>query len=246
MDVLGTFVMVAATTTLILGFSWLGVPNKFWAGAIQLLVSLVAWIVFIQIGKRADAPILDLQVLFNRTFGTVAIAGYSPIFVQQVMAVSPTISGSMLTPFSTLVAFMGVPVGFMLAKTKKYREMLIVGYAVVTLAMTAMWRFTASTPIWAYVLVRGIAGIGLGMLPTINVVVAQFAVPKNLLGVAVGAIFFFQVIGIAVSPAILGIAQSSVPDLESGLKLVFLVSVVAVAVAFLLILTIPEISLDTE
>ena len=258
MDVLGTFMMVAATTSLILGFSWLGVPNKFGAGAIQLLISLVAWIVFIQIEKRAEAPILDPQVLFNRTFvtaalagllsffGTVAITAYSPIFVQRVMAVSPTISGSMLTPFSTLVTFIGVPIGFLLAKTKKYRGMYIFGYAVVTLAMLAMWRFTASTPIWVYVLVTGIAGVSLGMLPTINTVVAQFAVPKNLLGVAVGAIFFFQMIGIAVSPAILGYAQSSAPDLESGLKLVFFVSAIAMATALLLILTIPEISLDAE
>ena len=70
----------------------------------------------------------------------------------------------------------------------------------------------------------------------------QFAVPKELLGLAVGAIFFFQMIGIAASPAILGFAQSSFPDLEGGLKLVFLVS----AIALLLILTIPEISLDAE
>lgn len=258
MDVLGTLVMVVATTTLILGFSWLGAPGQSLAGAIQLLVSLAAWVAFIQIEKRAEAPILDPQVLFNRTFvtaavagllsffGTVAIAGYSPIFVQEVMAVSPTISGSMLTPYSTLVAFMGVPVGFMLAKTKRYRGMLILGYAMVTLALLAMWRFTASTPIWVYVLMTGIAGIGLGMLPTINAVVAQFAVPKNLLGVAVGAIFFFQMIGIAVSPAILSFAQSSAADLEGGLKLVFLVSAIAMAIALLLILTIPEISLDAK
>ncbi|MFM8367811.1 MAG: MFS transporter [Chloroflexota bacterium] len=258
LDVLGTLVMLAATTTLILGFSWLGTPGKFWAGVIQLLVSLVAWVVFIQIEKRAEAPILDLQVLFNRTFvtaaiagllsffGTVAIGGYSPIFVQEVMAVSPTISGSMLTPFSTLVAFMGVPIGFLLAKTKKYRGMLILGYAVVMLAMLAMWRFTASTPIWVYVVVTAIGGIGLGILPTINAVVAQFAVPKNLLGVAVGAIFFFQMVGIAVSPAILGFAQNSVPDLEGGLKMVFLASAIAMALALLLILTIPEISLDPD
>ena len=49
MDVLGTVVMVAATTTLIFGFSWLGTPGKFGAGGILLFVSLAAWIVFIQI-----------------------------------------------------------------------------------------------------------------------------------------------------------------------------------------------------
>lgn len=115
-----------------------------------------------------------------------------------------------------------------------------------TLALLAMWRFTASTPIWVYVLVTGVAGLGLGMIPTVNTVVAQFAVPKHLLGVAVGAIFFFQMIGIAVSPAILGFAQNSAPDPGSGLKLVFLVSAMALATALLLILTIPEISLDTR
>jgi MFS family permease len=76
--------------------------------------------------------------------------------------------------------------------------------------------------------------------------VAQFAVPKELLGVAVGAIFFFQMVGIAVSPAILGFAQSSAPNLEGGLKLVFLVSAFALATALLLIPTIPEISLESE
>jgi hypothetical protein len=49
------------------------------------------------------------------------------------MAVSPTISGSMLTPFSTLLAFIGIPIGFLLARTKKYRWMYTIGYAVVTL-----------------------------------------------------------------------------------------------------------------
>jgi MFS family permease len=256
MDVPGTVMMVVATTTLILGFSWLGTPNKFVAGIFQLLISLVAWVVFIQIEKRAESPILDPQVLFNRTFvtaavsgllsffGTVAITAYSPIFVQEVMAVSPTISGSMLTPFSTLVTFIGIPVGFLLARTKKYRWMYLLGYSVVTLALLIMSRFTASTPIWVFVLVTSFAGISLGMLPTINAVVAQFAVSKELLGVAIGAIFFFQMIGIAVSPAILGFAQSSAPALEGGLKLVFLVSAVALATALLLILTIPEISLD--
>ena len=53
-------------------------------------------------------------------------------------------------------------------------------------------------------------------------------------------------VGIVVSPAILGFAQSSGADLESGLKLVFLVSAMALAIALLLILTIPEISLDAE
>jgi TolB protein len=257
-DWFGAFVMAVATTTLIIGFSRVGVPGQSGVGAILLIISAIAWISFIQIEKRAEAPILDPQVLFNRTFMTAASAGmlsffgmlgimaYSPIFVQDVMRVSPTTSGSMLTPFSVLVAFMGIPAGFLIAKTKRYKWMYLIGYPIVTLSMFAMWRFTASTPIWLYVLITSVAGFGLGVVPTVNTLVAQFAVPRRLLGVAVGAIFFFQMIGIAVAPAILSLAQSSAPDLESGLKLVFLMGAVAMTISWLLITTIPEISVDDE
>ena len=257
-DWFGALAMAVATTTLIIGFSRVGVQGQIGIGVILLIISAIAWVGFVQIEKRAEAPILDPQVLFNRTFMTAAgtgmlsffgmlgIMAYSPIFVQQVMQISPAVSGSMLTPYTVLVAFMGIPVGFMTAKTKKYKWLYLIGYPIVTLALFAMWRFTASTPIWLYVLVTSVAAFGLGVIPTVNTLVAQFSVPRRLLGVAVGAIFFFQMIGIAVAPAILGLAQSTAPDLESGLKLVFLMGAVAMTISTLLITTIPQISVDDE
>ena len=71
----GAFVMAIATTTLIIGFSWVGVPGQIGFGILLLLVSVVAWFGFIRIEQRAEAPILDPQVLFNRTFMTAAGAG---------------------------------------------------------------------------------------------------------------------------------------------------------------------------
>jgi MFS family permease len=257
-DIWGTLVMVIATTTLILGFSRLGTPGNLETGVILLVVSVVAWAGFIQIEKQVTAPILDPQVLFNRPFmtaavaallsffGTVGILAYSPIFAQYVMGVSPTISGSMLTPYTVIVAFMGIPAGFLLARTGKYKWIYNIGYAIVTMAMFAMWRFTADTPIWLYVLVTSMVGLGLGVIPTVTTLVAQFAVPKRLLGAAVGAGFFFQMVGIAVAPTILGLVQNSTPDLESGLKMVFLVGAVTMLIALLIIITIPQVSVDEE
>lgn len=254
----GALVMAVATITLIIGFSRVGVPGQIGVGVILLIISAAAWFGFIRIEQRVEAPILDPQVLFNRTFMTAAITGmlsffgmlgimaYSPIFVQGVMEVSPAISGSMLTPYMVLVAFMGIPAGFLIAKTKRYKWMYLIGYPIVTLSLFTMWRFTATTPIWLYVLVTSVAGFGLGAIPTVNTLVAQFAVPRRLLGIAVGAIFFFQMIGIAVAPAILGLAQSSAPDLEGGLQRVFLVGALAMTIATILITTIPEISVDDE
>ena len=257
-DFLGIIVMVIASAALIFGFSWIGDPENIELGISMIVVSIAAWAGFIMIEKKAEAPILDLQVLFNRVFITAASSAfmsifgllgvmiYSPIFAQSVMGVSPTVSGTMLTPFSMLMAFMGIPVGFILAKTKKYKWMYIAGYSALTIAMFIMWGFTAETPIWLFVAITSLVGFGNGFIPTINTLVAQFAVPKRLLGVAVGAMFFFVMMGMAIAPAILGLAQNSVPDLETGLKRVFLVGAVTMVVSLLLIVTIPEVSMDVE
>lgn len=257
-DVWGTLMMMIATTTLILGFSWIGKAGMQGMGVILLLFSTAAWISFIQIEKRAAAPILDPEVLFNRAFIIVAATGflfffaslgistYSPIFVQEVMGISPTINGSMLTPYSILIAFMGIPAGFLLARTGKYKLIYIVSYVIISIALFVMWRFTAETPIWLYVLVTSVAGFGMGTIPTINTLVSQFAVPKRLLGVAVGAIYFFQMVGISIAPAILGLVQNSAPNIESGFKLIFLMGAGAIFLALLLIFFIPEIPMNRE
>jgi MFS family permease len=257
-DFLGIVVMVIASATLIIGVSWLSDPTKLGIGIGLVVVSVVAWASFIAVEKKAEAPILDPQVLFNRTFITAAGAGfmsffgllgvmiYSPVFAQGVMGVSPTVSGSMLTPFSMLFAFMGVPAGFVLAKTKKYKWMFISGYAILTVAMFIMWQFTAETPIWLFVVITALVGFANGVMPTINTLVAQFAVPRRLLGVAIGAIFFVVMMGMAIAPAILGLAQNSAADLEAGLKLIFFVGAIGMAVSLLMIITIPEVSMDVE
>ena len=148
------------------------------------------------------------------------------------------------------MAFMGVPAGLLLAKTKKYKWMYIAGYGLLTAMMFVTWRFTASTPLFLTIIVTALAGLGLGTIPTINTLVAQFAVPRRLLGVAIGAIFFFVMMGMAIAPAILGGimngVQASTGSLETALQTVFLVGAVTMAVSFLMIVTIPEINIDVE
>jgi MFS family permease len=257
-DFLGIVIMVIASATLIIGVSWLGDPTRLGIGIGLVVIAVIAWAAFINVENKAEAPILDPQVLFNRTFITAAGAGfmsffgllgvmiYGPVFAQEVMGVSPAVSGSMLTPFSMLFAFMGVPAGFVLAKTKKYKWMYIAGYALLTVALTIMWQFSSETPIWLFVLMTALVGFGNGVMPTINTLVAQFAVPRRLLGVAVGAIFFVVMMGMAIAPAILGLAQNAAVDLEAGLKLIYLVGAIGMAVSFIMVLTIPEVSMDVE
>jgi hypothetical protein len=174
--------------------------------------------------------------------------------------------------------------------------------------MLALVFFNAATPIlWGFV-VTTLAGIGMGAIPTLNTLVAQYAVPKRLLGVATGALFFSVMIGQAVAPAILGSAMNmeynsmlkgSLPaevtrladnatmtslgnprvllsepamaalratlektnadgrtavtktvsairaSMEAGLRIVFIIGAAATLLTFMIICTIPEISIDT-
>lgn len=317
-DFIGALLMIVGSATMIIGFSWGGATYP-WA-SVQVLgmlaVSIAAWAGFIWYEGRAEEPLLDPQVLTNRTFLTAALAGfmsffgllgimmYYPLFLQGVQGLSATVSGSIITPFGVLMAFMGVPAGILLAKTKKYKWMYIAGYAILTAAMFGMWTFNANTPIWLGVTVTALAGLGLGAIPTVNTLVVQFALPKRLLGIAIGAIFFFVMMGMAIAPAILGSAmnstyqaalqgalpaalatkvdaatlavlgdsrvllsppalqalQTAIGDpalfdqtvvairtaLESSLKAVYLVGAITMLISFIMIVTIPEVSLDAE
>jgi len=149
---------------------------------------------------------------------------YFPMFLQGVQGISATRSGQIITPYSVLMSFIGVPVGFVLARSKRFKWMYVLGFGILTVDMFAVIFFTARTSMtWSLVVVT-LAGIGLGAIPTVNTMVVQNAVPKRLLGVAMGAIFFCILMGVAISPAVLGPAMNATyaktlaASLPDGLK----------------------------
>jgi MFS family permease len=320
-DVRGALLVAVASSATILGISFAGTRYP-WA-SVQIFglmgTALLFWILFFKAESRVQEPIMDPQVFRNRTFLTVAVAGilsffglmammmYYPIFLQGVHGHSVMKSGQILTPFNVLVAFIGVPTGFALARWKRYKWMYISGYGLLTAILFCVVFFDAQTSVALSVAAATLCGLGLGVIPTINTLVVQYAVPKKMLGVAMGAIFFSITMGMAISPAVLGAAMNytyartlerSLPtglqqyidkntmasigdpkallspkgmaalkatfrnagaegealfnqtvgsirtSLESGLQSVFLLGAITMLLAFLLILTVPEISMD--
>lgn len=221
-DARGALLAAVASSTIILAFSLAGTIYP-WASVpvIGLLaVSAVFWILFVKAEAGAEEPILDLQVLKNRPFLTVATACllscfgmvglmiYYPLLMQGVQGVSATTTGQLMTPGNVLTNFLGVPTGFILALTKRYKWMFVVGYGLTMAVMFAVVFFNAATPLrWGF-LAFTLAGLGMGSIPTLNTLVVQYAVPKRLLGVATGALFFSVMIGQAIAPAILGSAMN--------------------------------------
>ncbi len=222
-DYLGCLLVTLASGTTIIGVS-LGGTTYPWISAqiIGLLaISLISWILFFRVEYRAEEPVLDPLVLRNKSFNIVAAATflsffgqmammmYLPMFLQGIQNVSATNSGWIIAPLGWLMAFIGVPVGFILGRTRRYKWMYIVGYGILTATMFGVTQLTEDAPIFFSVLACTLAGLGLGAIPTVNTMVVQNAVPKRLLGAAMGAIFFCLMFGVAISPAILGAAEQA-------------------------------------
>lgn len=145
---------------------------------------------------------------FLSFFGMMALMLYYPLFMQGIQGISAMKSGQVITPLGFVMAFVGVPVGFLVARTKSYKWMFVLGYALVSLVMSGMIFFDKSTPALFGVVAAALSGLALGAMPTVNTIVTQAAVPRRLLGVATSALLFSVAMGMATAPAILGSAMN--------------------------------------
>jgi MFS family permease len=137
-------------------------------------------------------------------FGTLLVGKLSDIYGRRSMMLASLaifLLGAVMSALSPTFVFL-------IARTKHYRWLYIVGYAIITAVMFGMIFFDSNTPVFWGLVVSTLAGLGLGAIPTINTLVVQYAVPKRLLGVAMGALFFGISMGVAVAPAVLGSAMN--------------------------------------
>ncbi|HTY62303.1 MAG TPA: MFS transporter [Acidobacteriota bacterium] len=222
-DTRGALFAAIASSAMILAFSLAGTMYP-WASmqVIGLLAgSVVFGALFLKNESGVEEPILDLQVLQNRSvvtissacvlsaIGMIGIAIYFPLMMQGTQGVSATLTGKIITPSGILMGFLGVPTGFILARTKRYKWMYVLGYGLAMIAAILLVFFKASTPAYAALVVTVLSALGIGAMPTINTLVVQYAVPKKLLGVATSALFFFVMMGQSIAPAILGSAMNT-------------------------------------
>jgi MFS family permease len=221
-DYLGCVLVLIAAATMIIGLSYAGTYPWSSTRVISLLaISVLFWILFIGSEFKAKEPVLDPLVFKNRIFLTVAGASlfsffgqigifmYFPMFLQGVQGRGAALSGFIITPFSALMAAVGIPTGFLLARSKRYKWMYVLGFGMAAVDMFGIVMFNQGTPQWAVFSAAAVIGIGMGVVPTINTLVIQNTMPKKLLGVAMGAVFFCISMGTALAPAVLGSAMNS-------------------------------------
>jgi EmrB/QacA subfamily drug resistance transporter len=224
-DVLGGVIFTVATTFLLVGltqkgqtdpathqlYDWTALP----VGGF-ILVGLVGWVLFILAEARAKEPIIPLSLFRIRTytssmistfFASFAFFGaiiFLPRWFQIVHGFSPTNSGLAALPLMVGLIASSIGSGIIVARTGRYKWLLVGAIAVMGIATALMTQLTANTPlviVWFWMF---LAGLGVGPTFSVFTIVVQNAVPFHELGVATSNLTFFRQIGGTVALAIVG------------------------------------------
>jgi hypothetical protein len=233
-DYLGTLVLSAAATSLILLTSLGGTTYPWKSAPIYILgvAGIVLIGLFVLVERRAVEPVLPLHLFRLRTFSTTSIVGfivgfamfgaitYLPAFFQVVRGISPTISGVYLLPLMAGLLLTSIGSGQVISRTGKYRFFPIIGTALMTLGLFLLHLMGVHTSAFMDGVYMLILGLGLGSVMQVLVIIVQNGVPHSELGVATSGATFFRSIGGSFGTAIFGaiFANVLIGNLASHLK----------------------------
>lgn len=229
-DYLGSLTLAAGLSPLILGLVWGGTKYAWGSPAILGLFGLSAIMlaVFGLVERRAADPILPLRFFSEPIFtlgnsvvlliAMVFFGGilYIPVFVQQVVGQSATNSGLILLPMSAALVIMSIVAGQIVARTGRYKVVMIISFGVSTVGTFLLTRLTPATPNHTIVRDMIILGAGLGSTFSVLPLIIQNAFSPRDIGVVTGSITLFRTVGGAVGASVLGTLFNN--RLESSLK----------------------------
>src|SRR5207247_556897 len=138
------------------------------------------------------ASVASMGLVGMAMFGTIA---FVPLFVQGVIGTSATSSGVVLTPLMLGAVGMSMLSGQWVSRTGRYRANALVGPVVLGAAMLLLWRMGPETTNAEAARNMVVAGIGLGLMMQVFVLIVQNAVPGSALGSATALPSFSRSLG---------------------------------------------------
>lgn len=144
---------------------------------------------------------VEMFILGAALFGVVI---YLPLFVQAVLGVSATASGSLLTPMMLTSVLMSVVAGQVLARVSRYKAVGLTGSALMFAGAFLLSRMDANTALSTVVRNSVIVGLGFGLVQPLYTWAVQNVAPRTQMGAATAAAQFARSIGCTVGVAVFG------------------------------------------
>ena len=213
----GVFTLTAGLIPLLLALTWVteyGWGSQRVLGLLAVAVAMLGAFLFAE--TRAVEPVLPLSLFRDRIIvvstiavflfgmGMFGVIVYVPLFMQAVLGVSATRSGSLLTPLMLAFVVASMASGNIMARSGRYRVMAIVGATLAMIGMFLMAAMDGNTPQWVVIRNMIIAGLGMGIAQPIYTLAVQNVAPPAQMGAATASTQFFRSIGATLGVAVFG------------------------------------------
>jgi EmrB/QacA subfamily drug resistance transporter len=213
----GVFTLVACLVPLLLALTW--VTQYGWTSTrveSLLAIAAVMLIAFLWVETKAPEPLLPLSLFsdpiirvcslanFMVGIGMFGVIIYLPLFMQGVLGVSATRSGSLLTPMMLAAVTGNIVGGQITSRVGKYKKLAVAGSLLIAAGMIVFARLDMSTPHWMVVFGMVLCGLGMGFVQPVYTVAVQNAAPRQHMGTATASTQFFRAIGSTVGVAAFG------------------------------------------
>jgi EmrB/QacA subfamily drug resistance transporter len=216
-DIAGITTMVIGVVSLLLALS-LGGKDYAWSSW-QILslfgVSVVFLSLFVLAERKAAEPIIPLSLFQNKVYtlmngigffmavGMFGAIMFVPLFMQGIIGISASTSGTIMTPMMFAMILASI-LGGQLVRKIGVRIQITLGMGILAIGfglLTTMNLHTSELTATSYMIV---IGIGIGLVMPILTLALQEAFPKSELGIVTSSSQFFRQIGGTFGMTILG------------------------------------------
>lgn len=220
-DWLGVVTLTAALTSGLL-VAVLVQEDHLWSSAPVLglaALSLAALAAFVWAEGRAKDPVIPLPLFRNPIFAVSAVASllsgaamftvisFMPIYLQGIVGISATYSGTALVPLSLGIVAGSAGSGALM-KRFGYKPFALAGFAIAAVGYLLLWRLAGlgtAAPVWLAVVEMAVLGLGIGFTIQTFIIATQNAVQRRLVGATTSALTLFRTLGAAVGVTTLGL-----------------------------------------
>jgi EmrB/QacA subfamily drug resistance transporter len=221
-DIAGMFTMMVGTVSLLLALSLGGKDYDWNSWQIIGLFALAAigLVSFVIVERKAKEPILPMHLFRNRTFVFLNLIGFFmtigmfgaitfvPFFMQGIIGVSATQSGTIMTPMMLSMIITSI-IGGQLVYKIGIKLQIIVGMFIMAGGLFLLTTLNMDTSKLVATSFMVVIGLGLGfVMPTITLAL-QESFSKQELGVVTSSSQFFRSIGGTFGITVLGAVMNS-------------------------------------
>jgi EmrB/QacA subfamily drug resistance transporter len=215
-DYLGSILLIAATTALLVVSSSVGTSSTWLSPPlfITLALGLLLTVGFILWERRATEPLFPARLLRKRTIRLVSSAMFLisvelftaivmlPVFFQLVMHVGAGSSGALLIPLLISSTASSFSAGQFMRKTGRYKILVPLSFTLAFLGFVGLGTLRADTPLVLVSFYMVLLGVGIGTNYPVILTSAQNVADVGDLGAATSSVVFFRALGSSVGAAV--------------------------------------------